>query len=141
MYVYHQMATGELYHVKCDAPRQAGSNLPIVSCTQVRAWGGALRGGQAGPPRAGRGGWTALWPCHNVCLPCVGCTVRGLAVHRWHAPRRTPLQAQDNSKGPGGTQGVTDELMLTLINLTGRAIPAGTTNVYFNLAVATLGSP
>lgn len=83
VYVYHQMATGELYHVKCDAPRQAGSNLPIVSCTQ----------------------------------------------------------AQDNSKGPGGTQGVTDELMLTLINLTGRAIPAGTTNVYFNLAVATLGSP
>ncbi len=67
------------------------------------------------------------------------------SIHtRQHAPRHGPPplpQAVDNSKGPGGSPGVTDELQLALINLTGRTIPAGTTNVFFNLAVATLGSP
>jgi hypothetical protein len=42
------------------------------------------------------------------------------------------LQAQDNSQ---------DEVSLTLINLTGGTVVAGSTSIVFNLAVATLGSP
>jgi hypothetical protein len=42
------------------------------------------------------------------------------------------LQAQDNSQ---------DEVSLTLINLTGETVKAGSTSIVFNLAVATLGSP
>lgn len=83
-YVYHQMATGELYQIKCDAPRQkAPSGLPIVACTE----------------------------------------------------------AKDNAVLAGGVPGIADEVELSLINLTGQTIKAGTVNVFFNLAVATLGSP
>lgn len=149
-YVYHQMATGELYHIKCDAPRQAGSNLPIVSCTQVRVAGRA--GGEGWARGRGRQGREAR--LHGVLAPLlVGQSFAWLYIRRGRlcinshtpacSPSRSPPppQAVDNSKGPGGSPGVTDELQLALINLTGRTIPAGTTNVFFNLAVATLGSP
>lgn len=33
--MYHEMATGELYHIKCDAVRQS-SGLPLVGCLQAQ---------------------------------------------------------------------------------------------------------
>jgi hypothetical protein len=49
-YVYHQMATGELFNIKCDAPHLQATGLPITSCLQVggRALG-ALGRKQGGP--------------------------------------------------------------------------------------------
>ncbi|EFN58054.1 hypothetical protein CHLNCDRAFT_142306 [Chlorella variabilis] len=77
-YVYHQMATGELYNIKCDAPKLKSTGLPLVSCLQVR----------------------------------------------------------DNAGG-----GAKDEIQVTLINLTGQTMVAGSQQITFTMAVATLGSP
>jgi hypothetical protein len=52
------------------------------------------------------------------------------------APARACPQVQDNSRG--GSQG---EIQLTLINLTGQTIPAGSQQITFSLAVGTLGTP
>lgn len=48
-------------------------------------------------------------------------------------------QAQDNSRGPGGFQAVTDELQIWLVNSSGGQLPANQP-VAFNLALMTLGS-
>lgn len=60
-YVYHQMATGELYNIKCDAPKLKSTGLPLVSCLQVRegAWG----------PRQGCAGSPFLRHAAGRCIP------------------------------------------------------------------------
>ena len=35
-FVYHQMATGQLYQFKCNAPTMQATGQPIVACVQVR---------------------------------------------------------------------------------------------------------
>jgi hypothetical protein len=48
------------------------------------------------------------------------------------------FQVQDNA---GGSNGSPDEIQLTLINLTGQTVAAGSQQVTLTLAIATLGNP
>ena len=44
-YVYHQMATGELYQIKCNAPTVAARGRPLGACPQGGGGGVGGRGG------------------------------------------------------------------------------------------------
>lgn len=115
-YIYHQMATGDLYNIKCGAPRLAATNLPLVSCVQVGVGGIIAVIMQCTVPMR-----LSVLVCHVLRLTCLCLLAR--------------MQVQDKSKS------VKDEIELTLINLTGQTIQPGSQQVTFSVAVATLGSP
>ena len=76
-YVYHQMATGELYQIKCNAATVVATGLPQVACTQV---GGA--GVRLG--RAGRHALRARLVQHGApgCAACMAASVEAGILSR-----------------------------------------------------------